>query len=499
MNSRPCKKAREMADLELFRRALPGTRAYFPVLLVTLAGMQFPWDYPWLLAAFVPVFVVAGLSRLALSQKALKHYKEEPNLWRGRFRRAILLTPIAWGAFGAIIILLYGLKWDVAFCIVVSAGQGSGAAASLHPDLRLRRAYPLILYLPIVAALLTLGLPGLGLAVLSLVFMAYLLKLGDEMGRRYWAHLSDRLFVEQLSQLTVALVGNLSQTEVLTRLSDHLECLLEFDRSKAIGPDGEVLLEKAYSDADPPHLLTADLGNGLHFSIYRGDPFSEADQQTLQTFCNPAATALERTRLFSEIGRMALYDELTRIANRRHFLQRATELVQTTNRLDQKSGLRTPISIILFDVDHFKHVNDTHGHDVGDLVLKEIARRCQASLREVDLLARYGGEEFAALLPGASQAEALRVADDRLRRCVADQPFEAPHGPLRITISLGVAEFRGDLNLTLKRADQALYQCKADGRNCARGSLDPPADQGPVTASHAAEPEHAGPTPAPLG
>lgn len=165
-----------MADLELFRRALPGTRAYFPVLLVTLLGMHFPWDYPWLVGGFVPVFVLAGISRYALLGRALRNYTLDPNLWRGRFRRTILLTPLVWGLFGAAVVLLSGQHWDVAFCIVVSAGQGSGAAASLHPDL-----------------LLT-GLPGLALAVLSTVFMIYLIKLGDEMGRRYWNHLSDRLF-----------------------------------------------------------------------------------------------------------------------------------------------------------------------------------------------------------------------------------------------------------------------------------------------------------------
>lgn len=459
-----------MADLELFRRALPGTRAYFPVLLVTLLGMHFPWDYPWLMGGFVPVFLLAGISRYAFLGRALRNYTLDPNLWRGRFRRAILLTPLVWGLFGAAVVLLSGQHWDVAFCIVVSAGQGSGAAASLHPDLRLRRAYPLTLYLPIITALLLTGLPGLALAVLSTVFMVYLIKLGDEMGRRYWNHLSDRLFVEQLSQLTTALVGNLSREEVLTRLSDHLECLLEFSRARVQSPSGEVLLEKIYAQDQAAEELSVDLGNGLLFSVYRTGPFRVDDQQVLRTFCHPAATALERTRLFAEIGRLALYDELTRIANRRHFLQKASELIQTTNRLDQKSGLRTPVSIILFDVDHFKQVNDTYGHDVGDLVLKEISRRCQQALREVDLLARYGGEEFVALLPGATQAEALQVAAERLRCCIADQPFEAPQGPLQITISLGVAEYREDLNLTLKRADEALYRCKAEGRNCARAA-----------------------------
>ena len=460
-----------MADLELFRRALPGTRAYFPVLVVTFLGMHFPWDYPWLFGAFVPAFLLAGLSRYLLLGRALRNYTLDPNLWRGRFRRTILLTPLTWGLFGAAVVLVSGQHWDVAFCIVVSAGQGSGAAASLHPDLRLRRAYPLTLYLPIIAALLLTGLSGLALAVLSIVFLVYLIRLGDEMGRRYWNHLSDRLFVEQLSQLTTALVGNLSQEEVLSRLSDQSECLLEFSRSRALGPDGEVLLERTYAKGDALQELTVDLGNEVRFSICREDPFTSEDQQVLRTFCHPAATALERTRLFHEIGRMALYDELTRIANRRHFLQRAGELIQTAARLDQKSGLRTPVSIILFDVDHFKLVNDTYGHDVGDLVLKEIARRSQQALREVDLLARYGGEEFAALLPGATQDEALRLAAERLRACIADQPFQAPHGPLQITISLGVAEYRDDLNLTLKRADEALYRCKADGRNCARPAL----------------------------
>ena len=457
-----------MADLELFRRALPGTRAYFPVLLITLVGMQLPWDRPALLGIFLPLWLWGGLSRYLMSHQALRHYHENPNLWRTRFRGSILLTPLVWGLFGATTIVLSGLQWDVAFCVVIAAGLGAGAAAALNPDIRLRRAYPLTLQLPMIVALLSLGRQGLGIALLSTVYMIYLIRLGEGMGRRYWSQLSDRLFVEQLSQLTLALVGNLSQGEVLTRLSDHLQCLLEFERSRAVSAEGELLMERDYAPL-PGSVHSVQVAVGpITFILESGQPFDQEDRQVLQTFTHPAATALDRNRLFEEVGRLALTDELTRVANRRHFLQRANELVQTTTRLDQKSGGRTPVCVILLDVDHFKKVNDTHGHDVGDLVLREVARRCQSALREVDLLARYGGEEFSALLPGANVTEGAMVAEERLRRCVADHPFEGPQGPLVVTVSLGVAQFCGDLSETLKRADQALYQAKSEGRNCVR-------------------------------
>ena len=184
---------------------------------------------------------------------------------------------------------------------------------------------------------------------------------------------------------------------------------------------------------------------------------SAEDAATLQLFAAPATAALDRLRSFEQIDRLARLDTLTGVWNRRAFFEKAEELVRTTRRLAEKKAL----SIVLLDIDHFKLFNDQHGHDVGDLVLREVAARCRAAVREVDVFARYGGEEFVVLLPGANLDEAATHAAERLRQAVAQTPVR----DLSVTISLGVAEFELSLEDCLKRADQALYAAKAAGRN----------------------------------
>jgi diguanylate cyclase (GGDEF)-like protein len=124
----------------------------------------------------------------------------------------------------------------------------------------------------------------------------------------------------------------------------------------------------------------------------------------------------------------------------------------------------------MLDIDHFKSVNDTHGHDVGDQAIVAVARLCRASTRESDLAARVGGEEFAILLP-ETDLEAACIAAERLRNAVAARPVPCPGGHLAITISIGAAvasSSRVGPAGIMKRADEALYAAKRAGRNCVR-------------------------------
>jgi diguanylate cyclase (GGDEF)-like protein len=165
--------------------------------------------------------------------------------------------------------------------------------------------------------------------------------------------------------------------------------------------------------------------------------------------------AVHNARLYSSVRTQAMCDELTGLFNRRYFFTVGRELW----------GKEAGLAIVLFDVDHFKSVNDTHGHDVGDLVLKTLARLCREQVREGEVLGRLGGEEFGILLPG-SQAQALEVAE-RVRRTVEGSPIVGSV-TLRVTVSLGVAgRTPADANLEalLKRADVALYDAKQGGRN----------------------------------
>lgn len=174
----------------------------------------------------------------------------------------------------------------------------------------------------------------------------------------------------------------------------------------------------------------------------------------------------------AKLRQMAVTDELTGLHNRRYLMQRLAAEVKRMGREQQ------PLACISFDLDHFKKVNDTYGHPVGDLVLKEVAAAAQRQCRESDILSRSGGEEFMVILPG-TDAEGARHTAERLRQAIGNTPIVLDDGrSLNVSASFGVAvldrgpgEGTNAGTLLLKHADDALYQAKAKGRNrveCAR-------------------------------
>ncbi|MFK7913101.1 MAG: GGDEF domain-containing protein [Pseudomonadales bacterium] len=167
-----------------------------------------------------------------------------------------------------------------------------------------------------------------------------------------------------------------------------------------------------------------------------------------------------------KLSRDSRTDPLTRIANRRVFDRSIRTMVEESER----EG--APLSLIMVDIDHFKLFNDTHGHQVGDDVLRFVALEMRACVKGRDLLARYGGEEFAVLLPSTPYAGALRLAE-QIRAMVEAQPMEdvRGRGNYPVTISLGVAEHRSGepIEEFIGRGDKALYAAKAKGRNRVQG------------------------------
>jgi diguanylate cyclase (GGDEF)-like protein len=163
-------------------------------------------------------------------------------------------------------------------------------------------------------------------------------------------------------------------------------------------------------------------------------------------------------------------DELTGVANRREWQRRCDEAIIYARRYEQ------PLSILLIDIDHFKQVNDQHGHLAGDLTLKELCRICTTELRATDSFARWGGEEFVLLLPGTVQAEAM-LAGNKLRLAIEEQALvQFEEKTIQITISIGVAMLEdsdSSLDHLLNRADQAMYAAKAAGRNQVQCALSP--------------------------
>jgi len=159
----------------------------------------------------------------------------------------------------------------------------------------------------------------------------------------------------------------------------------------------------------------------------------------------------------------AVTDALTSLHNRRYMESHLGTLVE------QAAARGKPLTVLVLDIDFFKAVNDTHGHDAGDDVLREFAVRLKKAIRGIDLACRYGGEEFVVVMPDTDMAVATLVAE-RLRRRIAAEPFAIDHGSgkAEVTISIGIASLgHSDESAAnvLKRADQALYRAKRDGRN----------------------------------
>jgi diguanylate cyclase (GGDEF)-like protein len=185
------------------------------------------------------------------------------------------------------------------------------------------------------------------------------------------------------------------------------------------------------------------------------------------------AVSIKNAQLSREVRESSVRDSLTGCFTRGH----ALDVVDGELRRARRS--QTPVSLIMFDLDHFKDVNDRHGHLCGDAVLSAIGNRMKDVLRGSDLKCRYGGEEFLVLLPETPLSGARRVAET-LRREIADRPVPWSGEVLTITASFGLAQtLPGEVNVQalIARADQALYRAKDEGRNCVRAASDTGAPQ----------------------
>ena len=200
------------------------------------------------------------------------------------------------------------------------------------------------------------------------------------------------------------------------------------------------------------------------FAIYHKEPNipNEADIERISFAANIAAIAIENRNNRIDLEKQAYTDYLTGLNNRRSFIER-TEI-----ELYRKERYGREFSLIMFDIDYFKYINDKFGHNAGDLVLKEIANICRSVLREVDIIGRIGGEEFAILLPETDIVQATLVAE-RLRVSISNgKVFPNLNEEVKFAASFGVTftkDANKSINELLNQADNALYKAKNSGRN----------------------------------
>ncbi|HTC19962.1 MAG TPA: GGDEF domain-containing protein, partial [bacterium] len=218
-------------------------------------------------------------------------------------------------------------------------------------------------------------------------------------------------------------------------------------------------------DFKSPVMLALEIRDHLvGLLVYEQSP-DLVQEEILIIFSRQAALTIENAKLFAKVEEMALRDTLTGLYNRRYFHQILDYELNRAKRYHQ------PLSLIFIDLDHFKEINDSFGHSVGDQFLKQIAQKLNSLFRTTDLLARYAGDEFVAVLP-ATNSEGAMILARRLQETVANYQIMVRGRTLQVSVSIGVDTYEGSEGIGgmtfIDRADKAMYEAKAHGRNCVK-------------------------------
>ncbi len=286
------------------------------------------------------------------------------------------------------------------------------------------------------------------------------------------AHERAVFFVDEASGLRLVATRGLGRGE-LEKVSlwplEHTGCLgrLRQSRNPCVLDETELgSLERRVGIRRCHYLaLPLPMANGLMHVLVIGRQkraFDSAECATASILCNQLGVMFEKAHLIHQLEDMATTDSLTGVYTRRAF----TEYAEVEFSRCMRYG--HPLSVLMLDVDHFKRINDTCGHAIGDEVLRAISQTCFQTLREPDLMGRYGGEEFIVCLPETNTDQAREVAE-RVRRAVKQNPFRGGQQEFSVTVSIGMVTTDGrprNLQELIKAADEALYTAKRKGRDC---------------------------------
>jgi diguanylate cyclase (GGDEF)-like protein len=242
-----------------------------------------------------------------------------------------------------------------------------------------------------------------------------------------------------------------------------------FELIGAISDNGKAVLKKRPFELELPLVSHGKLLGILQMESRQND-FTEKDRRSFTIFANSTAIAIDNARMHKKMQDLTIIDELTGLFNYRYFRNKLSDEMRRAERYHQQMGL------LMVDIDHFKHLNDTQGHQTGNIILQELASVLKQAVRDVDVVARYGGEEFMVILPQTDIDRAQKIAE-RIRSQVELAYFSNSQGQryIKLTVSVGVVEYpNGALstNQLLEKVDQAMYLAKKAGRN--RISLLPP-------------------------
>jgi diguanylate cyclase (GGDEF)-like protein len=247
-------------------------------------------------------------------------------------------------------------------------------------------------------------------------------------------------------------------TSLMSKVPERSRVEKQISDMMAIGKD------TLPTDGSKYNYMTVDISSRDrtygYAGLYRVLPFHENEEAIFNRFCSNIAMTLEKISLFNEIKTLSIHDGLTGIYNHAFIVEALKDEVERSKRYGSL------LSVVLFDIDDFKKVNDTYGHLAGDAVLQKLAELFKGSLRAIDIVGRYGGEEFLAMLPETDGINGYIVAE-RFRERIEKETFAYGEETIKITISGGVAQYTSgmDVNKLIKVADDNLYAAKREGKN----------------------------------
>jgi two-component system cell cycle response regulator len=273
------------------------------------------------------------------------------------------------------------------------------------------------------------------------------------------------LLVENNGELAVSTSHGIRSPELLIG-NDHIRQVLRTEKGMNIRLPENIVLEGVLADFRPREVLIEPIlyrETVLGAVVLAKSSVFQAEELTrLELFRKGLGLALQNALIYDRLQRLAALDPLTGAYNRRFGLARLHEEFGRAVRIN------APLGVLMFDLDHFKNVNDTYGHLVGDRVLTRIAKIARSVMRDGDILVRYGGEEFLAILPAAAKEDAAQVAE-RFRRKVEEVQIVDGEDTIHVTVSAGVTAYP-EVDISeeaelIGLADKALYQAKETGRN----------------------------------
>jgi diguanylate cyclase (GGDEF)-like protein len=302
------------------------------------------------------------------------------------------------------------------------------------------------------------------LLILGTVFFVYLVRNRQQLGAETKQATARAAEMELLVTYSPALAGSLDLDADKQAVTTHLPRLVP-DRQLWIASPALGMAEPEDGDVATLRFPMAVAGSSIGaIGVPPGRVLTEQERGVLGAAAALLAVSIKNAELFRQVSENSVRDGLTGCFRRNH----ALEVIDNELRRARRSQL--PLSLIMFDLDHFKAINDRHGHLCGDAVLIAVAQRMKTVLRGSDVRCRYGGEEFLILLPDTPLSGAKRVADN-LRRAFEERPVTWNDKPIVVTASFGLTAAtpgEDDCAAIIDRADSAMYRAKEDGRNVVR-------------------------------